>query len=65
MHADAHLVLHGLTAAELHGAAAAARPAWAAPRTPATPVRVRLGWTLVEFGLKLAVPQRHTGCATA
>ncbi|MFI8822260.1 hypothetical protein [Streptomyces sp. NPDC053431] len=49
MHPDIHLTLHHLTAAELQDAAAGA--------APATPVRVQLGWKLVEFGLRLAVPR--------
>ncbi|MET9951346.1 hypothetical protein ABZ135_07305 [Streptomyces sp. NPDC006339] len=49
MHPDIHLTLHALTAAELRHAAATA--------APATPVRVQLGWKLVEFGLKLAIPR--------
>ncbi|MFJ9581480.1 hypothetical protein ACIRQF_34475 [Streptomyces sp. NPDC101191] len=49
MHADIHLTLHRLTAAELQEAAAVA--------APTTPVRVRLGWRLVECGLRLAVPR--------
>ncbi|MCX4981161.1 hypothetical protein [Streptomyces sp. NBC_00572] len=55
MHADIHLQLHALTAAELHREAAAARRH---PATrPALPtLRVQLGWTLVELGLRLATP---------
>ncbi|GAA2453470.1 hypothetical protein [Streptomyces lavendulocolor] len=49
MHPDIHLSLHALRAADLRGRA---------PRRPAArrrPVRARLGWTLVELGLRLAV----------
>ncbi|MFF0429662.1 hypothetical protein ACFYUJ_35465 [Streptomyces sp. NPDC004520] len=61
MHADIHLQLHTLTAAELRHEAAAARPR---PAGTATPMRVQLGWRLVEFGLKLAVtPPRTTATA--
>lgn len=49
MHADVHLTLHRLTATELQESAAAA--------APTTPLRVQLGWRLVEFGLKLALPE--------
>ncbi|MDT9689298.1 hypothetical protein Q5762_13300 [Streptomyces sp. P9(2023)] len=48
MHADIHLQLHHLRAAELHRAAAEA--------LPRTPIRTQLGWTLVTLGLRLAVP---------
>jgi hypothetical protein len=52
MHADIHLQLHRLDAAELHRAAADSPP-----RAPAgAPVRARIGWTLVALGLRLAVP---------
>ncbi|MFF1506252.1 hypothetical protein [Streptomyces sp. NPDC058326] len=53
MHADIHLQLHTLTAAELHRAAAHAVEV---PTTPAPPLRVQLGWRLVELGLRLATP---------
>ncbi|MER5207707.1 hypothetical protein [Streptomyces sp. NPDC002825] len=53
MHADIHLQLHALTATELRREAAAVRPD-AAPRVPV--LRARLGWTLVELGLRLATP---------
>ncbi|MFJ2934078.1 hypothetical protein ACIO8G_15060 [Streptomyces sp. NPDC087219] len=51
MHADIHLQLHQLHAAELHRAAATT-----APRVPGPTLRVQLGWTLVELGLRLATP---------
>ncbi|MFI8963739.1 hypothetical protein ACIGO8_16685 [Streptomyces sp. NPDC053493] len=59
MHADIHLALHRLTAAELHGAVAAAPAtpsAQVAPAAPAESIRVQVGWKLVEFGLRLALP---------
>ncbi|MEU7024980.1 hypothetical protein ABZ990_30755 [Streptomyces sp. NPDC046203] len=56
MHSDVHLTLHHLTAAELRQAAAEAAHTDAAPTTPRTPIRVQLGWKMVEFGLKLAAP---------
>ncbi|MEU6946322.1 hypothetical protein ABZ957_13975 [Streptomyces sp. NPDC046316] len=48
MHPDIHLRLHRLDAAELRRAAAGS--------LPRTPVRFRLGWALVTWGLRLAVP---------
>ncbi|MDT0462408.1 hypothetical protein [Streptomyces gibsoniae] len=56
MHSEIHLALHRVRAAELqaqahaHGRALGARP----PRD----LRVRLGWTLVEVGLRLVAPPR-------
>ncbi|GAA0933215.1 hypothetical protein [Streptomyces thermoalcalitolerans] len=49
---EIHLVLHRVRAAELHARAAAHRRATAAVRPRA--LRARLGWTLVEIGLRLA-----------
>ncbi|MEU7661330.1 hypothetical protein [Streptomyces lincolnensis] len=53
MHPEIHLALHHARAAELRGEAEdhclAARP----PRH----LRTRLGWTLVEVGLRLATPR--------
>ncbi|WP_328944454.1 hypothetical protein OG259_25995 [Streptomyces sp. NBC_00250] len=54
MHADIHLQLHQLHAAELHREAAAATAT--APRPLAPALRVQLGWRLVELGLRLATP---------
>lgn len=49
---ETHLVLHHARAAELHARAAAHRltTATACPRD----LRARLGWALVEIGLRLA-----------
>ncbi|GAA3395151.1 hypothetical protein [Streptomyces roseoviridis] len=55
MHCDVHLMLHALTADELRRTAAES--------TPAVPLRVRLGWTLVEFGLRLAASRPRTAPA--
>jgi hypothetical protein len=55
MHPDTHLTLHHARAAELR-AEAGPRPA----RRP--DLRTRLGWTLVEVGLRLAA---RPGAATA
>ncbi|WP_329623206.1 hypothetical protein OG357_24585 [Streptomyces sp. NBC_01255] len=56
MHADIHLQLHRLQAAELHHEATASTRTHDAPRTPTPTLRVQLGWTLVEFGLRLVTP---------
>ncbi|WP_329120063.1 hypothetical protein [Streptomyces sp. NBC_01353] len=58
MHADIHLQLHHLDAAELHRSAELHRAAvHSLPHTPVrAPVRARIGWTLVALGLRLAVP---------
>ncbi|MGW0119583.1 hypothetical protein [Streptomyces sp. NPDC003327] len=63
MHADIHLTLHALTAAELHRAAdhSAGAPS---PSPAASSLRVQLGWRLVELGLRLATPvDRPVGLA--
>ncbi|WP_262505194.1 hypothetical protein [Streptomyces sp. TRM68367] len=51
-----HLALHHIRAAELRAAAAAYRRT-AEIRRPRE-LRARLGWTLVEVGLRLATPRR-------
>lgn len=53
MHPETHLFLHGVRAAELRAEAEGCPPA-DAPRRPG-PLRTRVGWTLVEVGLRLAV----------
>ncbi|MFF4307925.1 hypothetical protein [Streptomyces sp. NPDC001601] len=52
MHPETHLALHHARAAELHAEADAYRLA-AAARHPRD-LRTRLGWALVEVGLRLA-----------
>ncbi|WP_406490522.1 hypothetical protein OHB06_00695 [Streptomyces sp. NBC_01604] len=52
MHPETHLALHHARAAELRAEADAYRLA-AATRRPRD-LRTRLGWTLVEVGLRLA-----------
>lgn len=47
MHPDIHLQLHTFRSAELHHEAAAIRPV-------RKDLKARLGWTLVELGLRLA-----------
>ncbi|QIQ04607.1 hypothetical protein [Streptomyces liangshanensis] len=62
MHADIHLMLHSEKSAELQRRAAESRRAVSAPRitSPGEPgrawhaLRARLGWALVEWGLRLA-----------
>ena len=53
MHPETHLALHHTRAAELQAEAAAHRLATEA-RAPRQELRTRLGWTLVELGLRLA-----------
>ncbi|OON72635.1 hypothetical protein GBW32_13255 [Streptomyces tsukubensis] len=55
MHPDVHLRLHHLRSEELRGDADARRAI--APhrlRQPPVHLRTRIGWTLVELGLRLA-----------
>lgn len=56
MRPETHLVLHHFRAAELRAEAERHRLATEgrAPRS----LRTRLGWTLVEVGLRLAAPPR-------
>ncbi|MFH9978151.1 hypothetical protein ACH4ND_02630 [Streptomyces sp. NPDC017179] len=54
MHPEIHLALHRTRAAELQ--AEAHRPA--APADAPGTLRTRLGWTLVELGLRLAAGPR-------
>ncbi|MFJ3893839.1 MULTISPECIES: hypothetical protein [unclassified Streptomyces] len=53
MHPDTHLALHRTRAAELQARAEAHRLAVEA-RPLRRDLRTRLGWTLVELGLRLA-----------
>ncbi|CCK29734.1 hypothetical protein BN159_5355 [Streptomyces davaonensis JCM 4913] len=55
MHPETHLALHHARAAELRAQAEAHRLA-AEARQPYD-VRARLGWALVEVGLRLATPR--------
>lgn len=54
MHSDTHLLLHSLRAAELRRYATESGLASAAPDTD---LRTRLGWALVELGLRI-LPHR-------
>ncbi|MGW2477597.1 hypothetical protein [Streptomyces sp. NPDC001665] len=54
MHAQAHLALHHVRAAELHAAAREYRLVRSA-RGP-RPLRTALGQTLIEVGLRLTAP---------
>jgi hypothetical protein len=53
MHPEIHLTLHHMRAAELHVEARHR----ATPAQPRQDIRARLGWTLVEVGLRLATPR--------
>nr|WP_107906238.1 hypothetical protein [Streptomyces chartreusis] len=55
MDPETHRALHRLRAADLHAQAEAHRLA-ARSRQPHD-IRSRLGWTLVEVGLRLATPR--------
>lgn len=57
MDIETHLALHRVRAAELCGAAEAYRIAAVARRRRG--LRVRLGWTLVEVGLRLAATPKR------
>ncbi|MFE5481982.1 hypothetical protein [Streptomyces sp. NPDC056527] len=63
MHADIHLQLHHLDAAELHRSTELHRAA--TDSVSLAPVRARIGWTLVALGLRLAVPATARPGATA
>ncbi|GHH89711.1 hypothetical protein [Streptomyces capitiformicae] len=54
MHPETHLALHHTRAAELRGEADAYRLATTARHRRGLRLRARLGWTLVEVGLRLA-----------
>ncbi|MEU0071385.1 hypothetical protein ABZ027_17835 [Streptomyces sp. NPDC006332] len=56
MHPETHLTLHHTRAAELRAQADAHRLA-ATHAKPPHDLRTRLGWTLVEVGLRLATPK--------
>ncbi|WP_406381767.1 hypothetical protein [Streptomyces sp. NBC_01618] len=56
MNAETHLQLHATRSAELRHQADTFRPA---PRAPRKDLRTRLGWTMVELGLRL-IPNRPT-----
>ncbi|MFC5955871.1 hypothetical protein ACFP51_15715 [Streptomyces pratens] len=59
MHPETRLALHRIRAAELRAEADAYRLAAAArPARHPRPLRTRLGWTLVEVGLRLAAAPR-------
>lgn len=56
MHPETHLTLHHTRAADLRAEADAYR--LAAQAKPHSAIRTRLGWTLVEVGLRLASSPR-------
>ncbi|MFF0228257.1 hypothetical protein [Streptomyces sp. NPDC004629] len=57
MHTETHLALHRIRAAELCGEADAYRLAAVVRRHRG--LRVRLGWVLVEVGLRLAATPKR------
>ncbi|MFD5557838.1 hypothetical protein ACFWIA_28855 [Streptomyces sp. NPDC127068] len=64
MHPDVHLMMHRQRAVELRREAGprvrAAPRSRTGPRTgPRLDLRARLGWTLVEWGLRLATTPRR------
>ncbi|MEW1827707.1 hypothetical protein [Streptomyces sp. NPDC088196] len=63
MHPETHLALHHTRTAELQAQAAAHR--LAAEAKPPLELRTRLGWTLVELGLRLAATPNTTKPAVA
>ncbi|CAM5430476.1 hypothetical protein [Streptomyces aurantiogriseus] len=63
MHPETHLALHHTRAVELRAEADAYRLA-AAARRPRD-VRTRLGWTLVEVGLRMAASPRAAAAVTS
>ncbi|MER6789008.1 hypothetical protein ABT330_31050 [Streptomyces sp. NPDC000658] len=68
MHPETHLALHRVRGAALRAEADAHRLAAAARRTGVprnlASVRARLGWTLVEVGLRLAAPPRSSAAVS-
>ncbi|WP_326765831.1 hypothetical protein OG978_15705 [Streptomyces sp. NBC_01591] len=56
MHSDTHLLLHSLRSTELRQHATEFH---LAPTTPRAGLRTRLGWGLVELGLRIL--PRHPG----
>jgi hypothetical protein len=61
MHPETHLALHHARAAELRAEADSYRLAVAARRP--RDLRTRLGWTLVEVGLRLAAAPKTAAAA--
>ncbi|WP_033319937.1 hypothetical protein [Streptomyces yerevanensis] len=61
MHPETHLALHHAHAAELRAEVDAYRLAVAARRP--RDLRTRLGWTLVEVGLRLAAAPKAAAAA--
>ncbi|MER5949743.1 hypothetical protein ABT127_27190 [Streptomyces sp. NPDC001904] len=65
MHSAIHLALHDSRAAELRAEADAHRLAATVPGRCPVALRTRLGWTLVEVGLRLAAPPKGATPAAA
>ncbi|MCX4772282.1 hypothetical protein EES39_06170 [Streptomyces sp. ADI92-24] len=68
MHPETHLQLHDLRSVELRRHADDFRLVHSrsdsGPRTPRTDMRTRLGWTMVEMGLRL-IPDRSAAPSRA
>ncbi|GAA1429454.1 hypothetical protein GCM10009601_44810 [Streptomyces thermospinosisporus] len=63
---ETHLVLHRLRAAELRARPGTNGPAPVVVRRPSRAlVRTRLGWALVELGLRLATTEHRARVRTA
>ncbi|MET8844813.1 hypothetical protein ABZW67_32540 [Streptomyces rubiginosohelvolus] len=58
MHADVHHLLHTVASAELRSRAGEFR-------LPRTSLRTRVGWTLVEVGLRLTAQSRDAAAPRA
>ncbi|MEU5033851.1 MULTISPECIES: hypothetical protein [Streptomyces] len=58
MHADVHHLLHAVASAELRSRAVEFR-------LPRTSLRTRVGWTLVEVGLRLTAQGRDAAAPRA
>ncbi|MEU6846922.1 hypothetical protein ABZ930_34145 [Streptomyces sp. NPDC046716] len=65
MHSEIHLALHDGRAAGLRAEADADRLAATVRDRHPVALRTRLGWTLVEVGLRLAAPAKGTAPAPA
>ncbi|WP_353943811.1 hypothetical protein ABII15_20730 [Streptomyces sp. HUAS MG91] len=65
MHSENHLALHDGRAADLRAEADADRLAATVRNPHPVALRTRLGWTLVEVGLRLAAPPKGATPAAA
>ncbi|MFD8573143.1 hypothetical protein [Streptomyces sp. NPDC059639] len=65
MHPEIHLALHDSRAAELRAEADAVRLAATARDPHPAALRSRLGWALVDLGLRLAAAPKGAAAAAA